>query len=101
VAFVGGLENDTLYAVGVKAVDSQGRANVRSGPFSQSLSGSHKRKCHRRTWNTAVGQFDLDEVFAQDALLPGFGGWSSFDKTIYADRGPIRFQVDLGFEVFS
>lgn len=71
------------------------------GPFSQSLSGSNKRKCHKRTWNTAVGQFDLDEVFAQDALLPGFGGWSSFDKTIYADRGPIRFQVDLGFEVFS
>ena len=48
-----------------------------------------------------MGEFDLDEVFAQDGLLPGFGGWSSFDKTIYADRGPIRFKVDVGFEVWS
>jgi hypothetical protein len=71
-----------------------------TGPFPQ-LSGSVKKRCHKRTWNTAVGEFDLDEVFAQDALLPGFGGWSSFDKTIYATRGPIRFEVELGFEVFS
>jgi hypothetical protein len=73
---------------------------VGSGPFPE-LSGSTKKNCVKRTWNTAHGQFDLDEVFAQDALLPGFGGWSSFDKTIYATRGPIRFEVELGFEVFS
>jgi hypothetical protein len=72
-----------------------------SGPFSQKLSGSINEKCHKRTWNTAVGEFDLDEIFAQDGLLPGFGGWSSFDKTIYAERGPIRFKVDVGFEVWS
>ena len=71
-----------------------------SGPFPE-LSGSIKKRCVKRTWNTALGQFDLDEVFAQDALLPGFGGWSTFDKTIYAQRGPIRFEVDLGFEVWS
>jgi hypothetical protein len=73
---------------------------VGSGPFPE-LTGSIKKNCVKRTWNTAHGQFDLDEVFAQDALLPGFGGWSSFDKTIYATRGPIRFEVELGFEVFS
>jgi hypothetical protein len=73
---------------------------VGSGPFPE-LSGSTKKNCVKRTWNTATGEFDLDEVFAQDALLPGFGGWSSFDKTIYATRGPIRFEVELGFEVFS
>jgi hypothetical protein len=71
-----------------------------TGPFP-ALSGSDKENCVKRTWNTAHGQFDLDEVFAQDALLPGFGGWSSFDKTIYATRGGIRFEVELGFEVYS
>jgi len=71
-----------------------------SGPFPQ-LSGSIERRCHKRTWNTAAGQFDLDEIFAQDGLLPGYGGWSSLDKTIYADRGPIRFQVDVNLEVWS
>ena len=83
--------------------DSKGTCydSLGPGPFSEKLSGSHKKKCHKRTWNTAVGEFDLDEVFAQDGLLPGFGGWSSFDKTIYADRGPIRFKVDVGFEVWS
>jgi hypothetical protein len=71
-----------------------------SGPF-QGLSGSTSHRCHKRTWNTAHGQFDLDEVFEQDAELPGFGGWSSFEKTIYATRGAIRFEVRLRFEVYS
>jgi hypothetical protein len=51
----------------VRAVerDSTGTCydSLGSGPFSQSLSGSNKRKCHKRTWNTAVCRFDLDEVF--------------------------------------
>ena len=88
----------------VQAVERDSRGTcfdqLGSGPFPE-LSGSNRKKCHKRTWNTAIGQFDLDEVFAQDALLPGFGGWSSFEKTIYATRGPIRFEVELGFEVFS
>jgi hypothetical protein len=88
----------------VQAVERDSRGTcfdyLGSGPFPE-LSGSNRKNCHKRTWNTAIGQFDLDEVFAQDALLPGFGGWSSFDKTIYATRGPIRFHVELGFEVFS
>jgi hypothetical protein len=65
------------------------------------LSGSKKKNCHKVTWNTAHGQFDLDEVFAQDGLLPGFGGSSLLHKTIYADRGPIRFQVDVSLQVWS
>ena len=67
-------------------------------PFPE-LRRSIKKRCVKRTWNTATGQFDLDEVFAQHALLRASGGWSTFDQTIYAHRGPIRFEVDLGFEV--
>ena len=33
VTFVGGLQNDTLYAISVKATDSAGRANVRRSTF--------------------------------------------------------------------
>ena len=71
-----------------------------TGPFPE-LSGSIKKRCIKRTWNTAVGEVDLDEIFAQDGLLPGFGGTSTFEKTFSATRGGVRFSVDVGFEVWS
>ena len=71
-----------------------------TGPFPE-LSGSVKKRCMKRTWNTAIGEVDLDEIFAQDGLLPGFGGSSAFEKTFSATRGGIRFSVDVGFEVWS
>jgi hypothetical protein len=74
---------------------------IGSGPFT-SLGDSTKKNCMRKTWNTAVGTLDLDADFAQDqSLPPGFGGAGTFNTTIVAGRGGVRFEVDVRVDVWT
>ena len=78
-------------------------SNFGEGPFEPELGGSlgSKKKC-RVTWNTAVGQLDLDSTWAKEQTLPpGFGGAGTYNMRIKAERGGVRFEVDVRVDVWT
>jgi hypothetical protein len=71
------------------------------GPFEPELSGRLGKKC-AVTWNTAVGQLDLDSTWAKEQTLPpGFGGAGTYNMRIKAERGGVRFEADVRIDVWT
>jgi hypothetical protein len=85
---------DIAFAVQGRERDTKGTCfdYILDGPYPE-LAGSMKINCVKKVWNTATGWFDLEGFFGDED--------GSTDLKIRADRGALRFEVDVRIDVWS